>query len=86
MRGESGEMFEELNKWILFLNRLQNLALEMESHEQDTGYLNNQIAQLMDEPEDDYTLTFHDPHKPSKVRLSIQWQVVPFDEKAEDVK
>jgi len=77
---ESAEMYEDLNKWLLLLDRLQLLAIEMESQEQDRGYLNDQIAQLMDEPEDDYSLTFHDHRSPKKVKLSISWSIVDFDE------
>jgi hypothetical protein len=77
---EAGEMYEQLNKWLELINRLQLLALEMESHEQDVNYLNHSIAQLMDEPEDDYFLTFHDHRSPKMVKLTISWSIVPFNE------
>lgn len=81
MTSEAGEMYEELNKWLELINRLQCLALEMDSHEQDKDYLNRQIEYLMDiEQEDDYSLTFHDSRSPKKVKLSISWEYVPFDE------
>jgi hypothetical protein len=81
MNSEAGEMYEELYKWLDLLNRLQMLALEMDSHEQDIDFLNREIEKLMDiEQEDDYTLTMHDSRSPKKVKLFISWGYVPFNE------
>lgn len=76
MNDESGEMFNELTKWIHFLHRLRELSIEMESHEQNIEWLNDKIAKLIDSESDDYSLTFHDHRSAKQVKLSIEWGLV----------
>lgn len=76
MNDESGEMFNELTKWIQFLKRLRELSTEMESQEQDKEWLNDKIAKLIDSESDSYGLTFHDFRSPKQIKLSIEWGLV----------
>lgn len=73
-------MWQELQRWIELLERLQELANEMDSHEQDADYVSQQIYDLLDGQEDDYSLTFHDSRSPKQCKLNISWSIVPFNE------
>lgn len=43
---EETTMYEELAYWALMIKRLKKLAIEMQSNEQDAGYISDSIVGL----------------------------------------
>lgn len=79
---EEQTMYEELTYWEMLINRLRTMAVEMLSHEQDGGFVTEQITKLFEDFEeleplasdyrDLYKIHFHHPTIP-RYRLVIEF-------------
>lgn len=77
----SWTMFDEINYWLLKLEKLREFAIEMDSHEQDSAFLDKHIHRLIDEfaaeiPDDDgyrarYTVTLDDDRSQASLVISL---------------
>lgn len=76
MMADELTMHEELTEWILFLSQLREIAIEMESSEQDASFIEKNVFNRADA---DYTLTFHSLDGRT-ARLFIEWGIKGDDD------